>query len=384
MVGWPACNRLSEALTAITVTCDWKLGVLMLKPEESPGQRGPMKDNNSHMPFLMVAPTGERVLFFCQAERRDSVFLWKLFVQYGIEEPFRLQTGLSESTIECSPTAWYDDTGWHVSFVAGGDPVHPAYHLYRMDGVSLQHLSPPVAMKLTRTGFIDHRRIVSGDKLGNVHISSPESDFVLEFPRMELLRLSYKADMPHILLVTCRWPEEDTACTVAYDLETADQQFVEADGESVYKPAWFRDEMLHAVRLSQEFEDRRIVAANQVVFIPCQMASVRPVADQPIMLPDIEKTDRSRLSDLLGVEKHLGAAFALSSEILGGHAYRMRFVGHLHEAEEECQGHPSLGLLIRQFRKAYQTNRTIPDWNRLANALYKVMDESQAITMNEK
>ena len=328
------------------------------------------------MPFLTEAPSGTRILFFCRADQRNSEFIWKLFVQCGDNEPFRLHTGLSELTVECSPTAWHDETGWHVSFVAGGDPVHPAYHLYRMDGVSLEQLSPPVAVKLTRTGFIDHNRLVSGDKFGNVYVCSPDCDAVLEFPRMELLRLSYKTDMPHILLVTCRWPEEDAVCTVAYDLETGDQQFLEADGESAYKPAWFRDEMLHAVRQGDHFEDRRIVVTRQAVLIPCRMATVRPIADQPIQPPTIEGTNQTRPSNLDGVEKHLGAAFILSSEIASGHACRMRFVGHLHEAEEECQSHPSLRFLIWRHRKDYQANGTIPDWTRLANALYAAMDES--------
>jgi hypothetical protein len=334
-----------------------------------------MKDNNSHMPFLTATPSGDRVLFFCQAEKRNSEFIWKLFAQYGDRDPIRIPTGFSESTIECSPTAWHDESGWHLSFVAGGDPVHPAYHLYRMDGVSLGHLSPPVAIKATRTGFIDRHRLVSGDKLGNVYVCSPESDFVLEFPRMELLRLAYKTDCPHILLVTCRWPEEDAICTVAYDLETGDQQFIEVNGEPVYKPTWFHDEMLHAARIGNEFEDRQIVTVNQIVFIPCKIASIRPVADQPIVPPALDETGQTRSSDLTGVEKHLGAAFALSTEITSGHAYRMRFVGHLHEAEEECQGHPSLNLLIRRFRKGYQAKGTMPDWTLLATTLYEAMGE---------
>jgi len=194
---------------------------------------------------------------------------------------------------------------------------------------------------------------------------------------MELLRLSYKADMPNLLLVTCRWPEEDAVCTVAYDLATGDQQFVEADDGPAYKPALFRDEMLHAVRIGDGFEDRQIVVAQKIEFISCKLASLRQTADMPIVPPDIESADQVRESDLAGVEKHLGAAFALASEIAAGHAYRMRFVGHLHEAENECQSHPELHLLIRTARKSYQATEKIPDWDLLAEMLYAAMNDSK-------
>ena len=59
---------------------------------------------------------------------------------------------MSEELAECSPTAWHDATSWHVTFVAGGAKDNPLYHLYRMDGPTLDALSQPVAIHPTARG----------------------------------------------------------------------------------------------------------------------------------------------------------------------------------------------------------------------------------------
>ena len=69
------------------------------------------------------------------------------------------------------------------------------------------------------------------------------------------------------------------------------------------------------------------------------------------------------------VEKHLGAAMVLLSEIHNGYAYRLQFVGHLHEAEDESQQWPLLHDLIRQARKAWQQQGIAPDWALLGKTL---------------
>jgi len=43
--------------------------------------------------------------------------------------------------------------------------------------------------------------------------------------------------------------------------------------------------------------------------------------------------------------------------------------GHLHEAEDESQQWPQLHDLIRQARKAYQQQGTVPDWELLVRTL---------------
>lgn len=65
------------------------------------------------------------------------------------------------------------------------------------------------------------------------------------------------------------------------------------------------------------------------------------------------------------VEKHLGAARVLLSEVENYPDHRLLVIGHLHEAEDESREWPMLHEAIRQARKAYQTEGTIPDWKRL-------------------
>ena len=73
-----------------------------------------------------------------------------------------------------------------------------------------------------------------------------------------------------------------------------------------------------------------------------------------------------RPSCLECVEKHLGAAMVLLSEIYHGYQHRLLLIGHLHEAEEESQQWPLLHEMIRQSRKAYQLDGITPDWESLA------------------
>jgi len=42
------------------------------------------------------------------------------------------------------------------------------------------------------------------------------------------------------------------------------------------------------------------------------------------------------------------------------YAYRLRAIGHLHEAEDESQAGPDFHAAIRAARKAYQTDGTMP------------------------
>jgi hypothetical protein len=66
------------------------------------------------------------------------------------------------------------------------------------------------------------------------------------------------------------------------------------------------------------------------------------------------------------VEKHLGAALVMLSEIRAGYDYRLRVIGHLHEAEDESQAWPALHDAIRNARKTYQHTGSAPNFDTLA------------------
>ena len=67
----------------------------------------------SHMPFLCESLQGERVLFYAAADEGERPH-WQLHYTVGDNKPQRLTTGFESGTIECSPTAWQDESGWHL------------------------------------------------------------------------------------------------------------------------------------------------------------------------------------------------------------------------------------------------------------------------------
>ena len=333
----------------------------------------------SHMPFLFRDQEGSRILLYTSIDSCEQNGCWKLHYCVGDEAPRRLETGFSHNVVECSPTAWVDETGFHVSFVAGGG-VGDAYRLYRMDGVSLDTLSAPVSMRLARTGFVYKDRLAIGELQDLVHVHDANGDHKIEIPGAFIYRVSYRSDAPDKILISGDWIGEkaDVFC-IEYDLSNDSQRFIECDGLPAYKCSIFENDVLYAKRTGNSFEDRCIVHGVDSGGIPCKIA--RRIADGVAQsgiriskscgcrLNAREKREQNptvRVSCLECVEKHLGAAAVILSEIHNGYEYRLRFVGHLHEAEEESQEFSTLHEMIRQARKAYQLNETVPNWESLA------------------
>jgi len=327
------------------------------------------------MPFLTRSLNDERVLLFCRADERH---LWKLHVSINDGEPIRIETCLAEDMVECSPSAWQDETGWHISFIAGGSSANPLYHLYRMDGSDFTSLSQPVVIRQARSGFIYLDRTAAGAVQDTVSIHDPEGDKTLELPGCYIYRVSYRADQTDSLLITGQWIGEEDVFTIEYNLITGEQQLLECDGTAAYKPAIYGDEILYAERTGTHFEERRIRRAERHHSKQCRLAVRRQRDDVPETLqrsgrcrcsPKTNQNEVSRPSCLECVEKHLGAAFVLSSEIHSGYAYRLRLIGHLHEAEDEAQEFQELFQTIRTARKNYQREGILPDWETIARII---------------
>ncbi len=339
----------------------------------------------THMPFLTTGPDGERMLFFCRADEKR---VWKAHYVAGDGPVMRIETGLGEDVCECSPTAWHDETGWHVSFIAGGKPENPLFHLFRMDGPALDRLSPPVAMLPARTGFVYRDRLVHGDPEDLVHVREPAGDACIELPGATLYRVAYRADLPERLLVTGQWTEGEEFFTLEYDLATGRQHFIECDGVPAYKCTIHGRTVIYAERTGENFESRRLKEAASVHVRPANAAVRRqpePVAATD-SAPAVKKCGCKaravtsapvvpvRPSCLECVEKHLGAAYVLLAEAADGYAHRLRAIGHFHEAEDESQEWPTLHTAIRAARKTYQTGGTIPDWEALGKLVQEVRD----------
>ena len=337
--------------------------------------------NNTHMPFLMVDGEGNRILFLCLADHNN---VWKLHVSVNDGAPQRIETGLPIDTVECSPTAWQDETGWHMTFIAGGAPDNPVYHLYRMDGTTLDTLSKPIAIRPTRAGFIYQDRLVTAELFDRFYIHDRNLDRAIEMPGMYIYRIAYRADASDKLLVSGAWiNENDSLFTVEYDVNTDEQHLIECDGKPAYKCTIYGDEVIDTIQTGNHFESRQIRRAERVITTCCRFLMPQPddnMVSQKIRACRCKKRGSqnpepaSRPSCLECVEKHLGAAMVILSEIHAGYVYHLRLIGHLHEAEEESQEWDSLFRLIRKARKAYQAGNKIPDWDIIARELANVKE----------
>jgi hypothetical protein len=84
----------------------------------------------------------------------------------------------------------------------------------------------------------------------------------------------------------------------------------------------------------------------------------------------------TRVSCLECVEKHLGAAMVLCSEMREGYQYRLLVIGHLHEAAEESQEYTELHNAIQEARKAYQNDNIPPNWELLGTLMERTKGNS--------
>ncbi len=344
------------------------------------------KDDGSmtHMPFLAPTPGGTPVLFFCRAEakaKEEPGRVWKAFYLPVEAEEQRLVTGMAADVCECAPTAWQDETGWHVAFIAGGSPADRRFRLYRMDGPALDRLSPPVVIQAARTGFIYRERLVWGDMESLVHVRDASGEQVIELPGAFLYRLAYISDAPERLLISAQWIMESEVFTLEYDLATGHQHFIECDGKPAYKCTILGDEVIFADRCGAGFEERRLKRAGAKALLPTATAvrrresEVVPTSTVPRGKCDCGKATpagkATRPSCLECVEKHLGAAYVLLAETADGYANRLRAVGHLHEAEDESQEWPELHKAIRAARKAFQREGKMPEWKAVVDFIAK-------------
>jgi hypothetical protein len=229
---------------------------------------------DSHMPFLMRSSHGSRVLFSCQNSGEkitDELRCWK--VHYSIEgsTPVRLNTGLSADVVECSPSAWHDAAGWHVTFIAGGSLQNPRYYLYRMDSPNLVKLGQAKVVHPCRSGFVYKKRLVVGELNDVFYIHDETGDYIINIPGIYIMRLSYRADCPDYILITGTWIGEGKEVSVEYNWLTGEQNLIECDGMDTYKLTLYEETALYTVKVGEHFEDRQIVEAKSVNRIACSL-----------------------------------------------------------------------------------------------------------------
>lgn len=265
----------------------------------------------THMPFLAPRKNENRILFFCKAERQG---MWKLHFedQTGIHQ---IKTGLSEDTVECSPTAWLDETGWHVSFIGGFAQEDRRYYLYRMDGHALETFRPAKKVIKTGAGFIYKNRLVH-TKEGMVFIDENQEEIrTIEMPHHRIFRMSYEPDFSDKLLITALNVKTGTIYQIEHDLNSGEQTRIECDGKTAYKCAILGNEIVYADKLGVDFEERKICAGNtisrQIVQVGPQGKIIRKPEAHTIgkeRFAICKTCDKSK-NDAFGCEFHKGCCF---------------------------------------------------------------------------
>lgn len=224
----------------------------------------------SHMPFLTKDFMDNDVLFLCLAQPELNGFgnrTWKIhYIDSTYDLPVRIDTQMSSDTFECSPTGWYDADGWHISFIAGGDPINPKFCLYRMDGPTLDTLGYPVIVQeYASSGFVNKDGAVYSKK-------TLEFDFIIsglddvKFDMSEILRVSYQADDLNKLLIS--YKKNNDIVTIRYDKQTKAMDRVICDGQPAYKFTMYGNTIIYAQIIDEGFENRKLKVAENIEFIP--------------------------------------------------------------------------------------------------------------------
>jgi hypothetical protein len=224
----------------------------------------------SHMPFLTKDLYYNDVLFLCLAPPELNQFgnrTWKIYYIDSVHDvPVRIDTKMSTATFECSPTGWHDESGWHITFIAGGDPSNPKFCLYIMEGPTLDTLSDPVIVEeYASSGFVNKQETVVSKKSRTMdYIISGIEDYA--FNLTEILRVSYQADDLNKLLIS--YKKDNQIITVIYDKTDKSIKRILCDGQPAYKFTIYGDTIIYAQVISDGIENRKLKVAESIEFTP--------------------------------------------------------------------------------------------------------------------
>lgn len=214
----------------------------------------------THMPFLAPRQKDRRILFFCKTDRPR---MWKLHYEdkQGIH---RIETGLSDDTVECSPTAWQDKEGWHVSFIGGFAPQDRRYYLYRMDGITLESLAPATVVIRTGAGFVYQKKLVY-TKENIIFLDDNQKEIrTINLPHHRIYRVSYQPDSIEKLIITANDIKLNKIYVIEHDLLTDAENTIECDEKPAYKCAILGNELIYADRFGTTFEERRLKTGKEI------------------------------------------------------------------------------------------------------------------------
>lgn len=235
-----------------------------------------LHDNNSytHMPFIF----SEKILLCAiglinpKYPGRD----WRIGYIDAEQNKFSLfKTGLPEGSIECSPTAYFDNTHNKiiVSFLAS-TPANPEYRMYMLSGNSWESMSTAMDYGIVSYhGFVNNKLFVTTRFQPNddIHIIIQNRDNnydVLVTMNQYVHKVSYLSQKEDTMIISLR-KKENPYHAKEILVDTNDYSkvtIVKSKQNKLYKASIFNDFALYGEKLPG-FDNRRINYADNLEFI---------------------------------------------------------------------------------------------------------------------
>lgn len=305
----------------------------------------------THMPFITYDKLGQAVYFFC----KQQYGFWKIFYSMDGVNVHRLETGLPDDAVECSPFAEWEDNTWKISFVAGGSEAERQFYLYKMIGLD----GEPKKLEKADFGFYSEPRKVYGLRSNTFIIDDNGTETKYEIPEAEYIyRISYIPEDFNQLLITGQTADDADLFTWIYNLADKSIHAVIADGVPAYKCCFFKRRCFYAQKNDLDgFEDRHVVEASDVQFVKLDKSK--------IIASEVVKASMA-CADCL--RKHLAGAISYAKEVMNGHGagaspdHRADLAGELINAEHHAEAiEAELADRIRYIRKTLEKSNWQPE-----------------------
>jgi hypothetical protein len=178
----------------------------------------------------------------------------------------RLNTGFGKNDIECSPYAYEKDGIIYLTFIGGKFTYDGAcyYHLYQMQGKTLDDLSPPVQLTSESlfAGFQNSLYQLRNWQESECEVETLETGETRTFYPEGFTAIRRIMGIPedeHKILITGRGSDPlQTTKTILFDLETlAEISEILVENKPIYKSCFSPDGIIYA-ETSRNFEQRKL------------------------------------------------------------------------------------------------------------------------------
>lgn len=216
----------------------------------------------SHMPYVLRDMDTAMLVAACSFKIDDA---WKVHVNFDGEWR-RVNTGLPDTAVECSPLLWrdLDRRCWRLSFIGGGYDEDPRLFLYDVSypGTSREKVSRILQSDF---GFYWKNRFAYGGRRDPIFVAYAHADITRKI-RIRDLEYTYRVTnnpmAPNELIVSGK-TKDDEFQTWIVNSETNRLWRLEVNGQPPYKACLLGDVCFYAEKCGPDFEDRRIVSSSE-------------------------------------------------------------------------------------------------------------------------